>query len=122
LCVPCCQCLDVSFRVVYCLPSSCVLCVPYCQWLWMFHSVLCIVWLPRQTIHNREWNIQSLTTWDTEDTGGRQTKHNTTQKTIKISNTDSTNKTGDEHMCSRRVSSFCLLINTRLDNRIVKSV
>jgi hypothetical protein len=25
-------------------------------------------------------------------------------------------------MCSRRVSSFCLLKNTRLDNRIVKSV
>jgi hypothetical protein len=30
-------------------------------------------------------------------------------RTIKISNTDSTNKSGDEHMCSRRVSSFCLL-------------
>jgi competence protein ComGC len=38
--------LDVPFRVVFCLASSCVLCVPCCQWLWMFHSVLCIVWLP----------------------------------------------------------------------------
>jgi hypothetical protein len=46
LCVPCCQWLDVSFHVVFCLPSSCVLCVPCCQWLWMFHSVLCFVCLP----------------------------------------------------------------------------
>jgi len=38
--------LDFPFRVVFCLPFSCVLCVPCCQWLWMFHSVLCFIYLP----------------------------------------------------------------------------
>jgi len=38
--------LNVPFSVVFYLPSSCVLCVPCCQWFWMFHSVLCFVWLP----------------------------------------------------------------------------
>jgi hypothetical protein len=64
--------LDVPFRVVYCLPSSCV--------LWNIQSLT--TWDTqdiggRQTIHNTEWNIKSLKTWDTEDTGGRQTIHNT---------------------------------------------
>jgi hypothetical protein len=77
LCVPCCQWLDVSFRVVYCLPYSCVLCVPCCQGLWMFHFVLCFVCRPpiscvSHVVSDSECSLkhpESLTTWDTQDTG-----------------------------------------------------
>jgi hypothetical protein len=39
-------------------------------------------------------NLETLATMSTQDTGQRQTKQNTTQKTKKISNTDATKNPG----------------------------
>jgi len=51
-------------------------------------------------------NPDTLATLNTQDTGQRQTKQNTKQKTKKFSNTVFTKNKG-EHMSSRRLNSPC---------------
>ena len=63
--------------------------------------------------------MTSLVTQSTRQRPTKQ-KHNITQKTNKLSNTDPT-KTRCEPRCSRRVSSFCPLSNTHYVTRIVNT-
>jgi hypothetical protein len=49
--------------LLFCLSSSCVLCVIYCYFLWIVHSSLFLLWQSRMN------NTETLATLDTQDTG-----------------------------------------------------
>jgi hypothetical protein len=64
-------------------------------------AYILVIWIENKRYRKPE----TVATLVTQDTRRRQTKHNTTQKTKKMSNADET-KHGGENRCSRMVSKF----------------